>query len=346
MLSHPHFGLVHKVRLLDPGYDSDLVFALYYRIGDNSIRLKMIRKSKATIEDRDRLIVDRNDGTSFADFECTYLHAVKGKVDEQNDNVACVFATNGPYIYKVVYERNTFAGLIFKSRTKYELFSDNHPIKVAFNDKYIAVITTKASTQKTKLLIYRDTNKDGSRYLYSGIHLDQLSYMPSSDFDLKITNDDYLILTVNKGKSIIYQYKIRDLKIRVNNVEDLDDLESNYIRFNQGTDYKSNIVPFKYFFVHLSNQKNGGLEAGGNLLGWIMLIIFVTGTILYSILIQRDIYKAQDKIRDSGVGNNFDKSYVHDESIVGLKDDVDDDGYANRDGDSYGSNGSSGDVKF
>jgi hypothetical protein len=64
--------IVHKIRLLDPGFDTDLIFALYYRIGDNSIRLKMIRKSTATIEDRDRLIVDRNDGTSFADFECEY----------------------------------------------------------------------------------------------------------------------------------------------------------------------------------------------------------------------------------------------------------------------------------
>ena len=97
----------------------------------------MIRKSTATIEDRDRLIVDKNDGTSFADFECEYLPKVKGKTDEKEDLVACVFATNGPYVYKVVYERNVYSGLIFKSRTKYELFSDNHPHKVTFNDKYL-----------------------------------------------------------------------------------------------------------------------------------------------------------------------------------------------------------------
>lgn len=64
--------IVHKIRLLDPGKDTNLIFALYYRIGDNNIRLKMINKQKAEIEDRDRLIVDRNDGTSFADFECEY----------------------------------------------------------------------------------------------------------------------------------------------------------------------------------------------------------------------------------------------------------------------------------
>lgn len=150
--------LVHKIRLLDPGFDTDLVFALYYKIGDNSIRLKMIRKSTSTIEDRDRLIVDRNDGTSFADFECEYQHKVKGKTNEQEDTVACIFATNGPFIYKVVYERNIYAGLIFKSRTKYELFGDNYPVKVAFNDKYIAVITAKSSTSQSKLLIYRDEN--------------------------------------------------------------------------------------------------------------------------------------------------------------------------------------------
>lgn len=307
----------------------------------------MIKKSTASIEDRDRLIVDRNDGTSFADFECEYLPKEKGKVNEVEDHVACVFATNGPYIYKVVYERNVFAGLIFKSRTKYELFSDNHPVKVTFNDKYIAVVTTKASNTKTKLLIYRDFNNDGSRYLYAGIDLDMLSTMPSSDFDMKITNDDYLIITINDGSKIVFQYHIRDLKIQVNDVDGLNDFKTNYIKFNDGSDYPANKVPFKYFFVHLSNQRGDGLETGGSIWGWVALIVFLVATIGYSIYIKRRIGKQQDLIRDSGVRNNdFDKSMVHDESIVGLKDDVDDDGYGNRDGDSFGSGGSSGDVKF
>lgn len=306
----------------------------------------MIRKSTATIEDRDRLIVDRNDGTSFADFECEYLPATKGKVDENSDLVSCVFATNGPYLYKVVYERNVYAGLIFKSRTKYELFSDNHPVKVTFNDKYIAVVTTKASNKMTKLLVYRDSNKDGSRYLYAGIDLNELSTMPSEDYDIKITNDDYLIVTVNNESKMVLQYYLRDFKIEVTNVKGLDDLEANYIKFNQGSDYKANKVPFKYFFVHLSNQKDGALEAGGNIWGWISLIAFIVGTIAYSISIKRNINKKNDLIRDSGVDSEFDKSVVHDESIVGLKEDIDGDGYGNHEADSFGSEGSSGDVKF
>jgi hypothetical protein len=323
-----------------------LVFALYYRIGDNSIRLKMIRKSKAVIEDRDRLIVDRNDGTSFADFECSYLHHKKGVVNEKEDLVACVFATNGPFIYKVVYERNIYAGLIFKSRTQYELFSDNSPIKVAFNNKYIAVITQKASDAKAKLLIYRDGHKDGSRYLYAGIDLDELSSMPPSDFDLKLTDDDYLMVTINDGSSIVYKYHVRDLKIQVNNVAALENFEENYIRFNKGSDYPDNKVPFKYFFVHLSNQKGDGIDTGGSLWGWIALILFVVATVAYSYKIRRNIGKSKDLIRDSGVRNNdFDKSMVHDESIVGLNESVNDDAYGAEDGDSYGS-GSSGDVQF
>jgi hypothetical protein len=229
--------LVHKIRLLDPGYDTDLVFALYYKIGDNSIRLKMIRKSTATIEDRDRLIVDRNDGTSFADFECEYQHKVKGKTNEQEDTVACIFATNGPFVYKVVYERNIYAGLIFKSRTKYELFGDNYPVKVAFNDKYIAVVTAKSSTSQSKLLIYRDENQYGSKYLYSGIDLDKLSTLPVKNFDLILTNDDYLLVTINDQKNIIYQWHVRDLKIEVLDVNGLDDLKKNYVRINAGTEY-------------------------------------------------------------------------------------------------------------
>jgi len=77
------------------------------------------------------------------------------------------------------------------------------------------------------------------------------------------------------------------------------------------------------------------------------LITFVALTILYAIYIKRNINKKKNLIRDSGVKNNaLDRSVIHDESIVGLKDDIDNDGYGNQDGDSYGSNGSSGDVKF
>jgi hypothetical protein len=261
----------------------------------------MIRKSTATIEDRDRLIVDKNDGTSFADFECEYLPKVKGKTDEKEDLVACVFATNGPYVYKVVYERNVYSGLIFKSRTKYELFSDNHPHKVTFNDKYIAVVTTKASNRRPKLLIYRDINSNGSGYLYSGIDLDKLTNMPASDFDLKLTNDDYLLVTINNENKLLYQYHIRDLKIEVNDVKALEDLKKNQIVFNTGSDFPENRVPFKWFFVHLSLQRDSGLDAGGNLWGWVMLIFFIVATVITSIKIRRDINKQSDLIRDSGV---------------------------------------------
>jgi hypothetical protein len=230
---------VHKIRLLDPGQGAQ-IFALYYRIGDSSIRLKMINKEKAEIEDRDRLVVDRNDGTSLADFECEYQYKTPGVVDEINDTVACVFATYGPYIYKVIYERNIYAGLIFKSRSKYQLFSDNIPKKVVFNDKYIAVVTTKASTDQTKVLIYRDDKQDGSMFLYAGIDVDQITNLPAGDFDLKLTNDDYLIITINNQKDIVFSYHIRSLKIKVDDVKGLDNLDQNYIKFNAGTDYAEN----------------------------------------------------------------------------------------------------------
>lgn len=303
----------------------------------------MINKQKAEIEDRDRLIVDRNDGTSFADFECEYQYKTKGKTNEVEDTVACVFATNGPYLYKVIYDRNLFAGLIFKSRTRYQLFSDNVPKKVAFNDKFIAVVCSKASTEQAKVLIYRDSNSDGSMFLYAGIDVDQLTNLPASDFDLKLTNDDYLLITINNKQQVIYSYHIRSLKIKVDSVSGLDKFKDNYIKFNQGSDYAENVLPFKYFFVHLSNQKAMSLEAGGSMLGWLALLVFIALTVLYAMRIRKNINKNQDLIRDSGIkyDGKDDKSMVHDESIVGLRQDED----AEIDSESLGS-GSAGNVKF
>lgn len=294
----------------------------------------MIRKSTASIEDRDRLIIDRNDGTSLADFQCKYVPEVPGKVDEVKDKVTCVFATNGPYLYKVTYERNTYAGLIFKTRTKYELFSDNHPEKVAFNDKYIAVIATKATNERTNLLVYRDSKKNGSSYLYAGIDLNKISNMPTEEYDFKITEDDHLIITINNKESMVFRYHIRDLKIRVNNVEALSkDLWKNHVRFNRGSDYKSNIMPFKYFFEHLNNQRKRGMDTGGSLRGWILLIAFVILTIYIAYTTSKDITKAKNKIRDSGVDvEQYGQSVIHDESIVGLTDDNFNDGYATSSG--------------
>jgi len=142
---------------------------------------------------------------------------------------------------------------------------------------------------------------------------------------------------------VIYSYHIRSLKIKVDSVSGLDSLNDNYIKFNQGSDYPENVVPFKYFFVHLSNQKAMKLEAGGSMLGWLALLVFVALTVFYSMRLRRNITKNQDMIRDSGVkyDGQDDKSMLHDESIVGLRHDED----AEIDSESLGS-GSAGNVKF
>lgn len=90
---------------------------------------------------------------------------------------------------------------------------------------------------------------------------------------------------------MIYSYHIRSLKIKVDSVSGLDSLKENYIKFNQGSDYPENVLPFKYFFVHLSNQKAFSLETGGSMLGWLALLVFVALTVIYSLKIRKSINK-------------------------------------------------------
>jgi len=294
--------LVHKARILDPSKDSKLLFILYYRYGDDCIRLKMVKKQKREIEDRQRLIVDRSDGTSFADFDCIYMYnKTNGVEDPIYDRVACSFATNGPYVYKVIYERNIYAGLIFKNRFRYELYEDNYPIKIAMNLKYIAVICKRAESAKPTLLIYRDHNLNGSKYLYGGGYLDQLKGYPAEDLDLLITKDNQVMITVNSKEGILFSIQISDMTIKVNNKKDLDDIENQVFVFNEKSRYKTSVVPLKYVFVHLSNQKLTQTLVGGSLIGWLLLLAFIAGTVLLAWFIRKDIKKSEQKVMDSGI---------------------------------------------
>lgn len=294
--------------MLDPSSSAKFIFVLYYRIGDNVIRLKLIKKGVREMEDRERLVVDKSDGTSLADFECIYLQNVKGKIDDKLDKVSCVFATNGPYVYKVIYQRNFYAGLIFKDRQRYEIFADNYPIKVAMNTKYFAVLTKRASDDRPRILVYRDVAKNGSKYLYCGLKLDhyddtlkELTHMPAKDIDFKITDDDVLLVTTNKGSSLVKKFQLADLEVVVKNTEELDNFDKNVLIFNEDSDYQNNVVPFKYLFVHLSMQKPLGTALGGSLFGWVMLISFVLATLVLAYLIRKNIIDTKNEIRDSGV---------------------------------------------
>lgn len=306
--------------MIDPSPEEKFVFVLYYRIGDNVIRLKLIKKGVREMEDRERLVVDKSDGTSLADFECMYKRNTPGKIDENLDQVVCVFATNGPFVYRVVYQRNHFAGLIFKDRQRYEMFGDNFPIKVAMNEKYFAVLTKRASDEKPRVLVYRDLNQNGSKFVYCGFKLDkyddnlkELTNMPTKDIDFKITEDDFLLITTNKGNSLVKRFQLGDLKVVVKNAKDLDDYDKNVLIFNEDSDVMNNVIPFKYIFTHISQQRPLGTQLGGSLFGWVMLISFIVGTLFLAFMIRRDITNTKKKIQDSGIDYKKEAAEANDE---------------------------------
>jgi hypothetical protein len=286
----------------------------------------MVKKKTRAVEDRQRLIVDRSDGTSFADFDCIYMPKTPGKFDKIYDKVGCVFATNGPYIYKVVYERNQYAGLIFKNRFRYEIFEDFYPIKTTLNLKYIAVIAKRASNASAAVLIYRDQNLRGSRYLYGGINLEQLSSYPADIMEMALTDDDKLLITINNEESLVFSIQLSDMTITVKSKSKLDDLNKQFFLFNEGMNYPKSYVPLKYVFVHLSNQRAEQTELGGSLAGWIVLLLFLVGTLVLAWFIRKDIKKSEQKVRDSGIGHDdepteekaslsFDDSFNYNDSI-------------------------------
>lgn len=294
--------------MLDPSPESQFIFVMYYRIGDNVIRLKMVKKGVREMEDRERLVVDKSDGTSLADFECIYVPKEKGKINDKLDQVSCVFATNGPFVYKVDYERNFYAGLIFKDRQRYEMFADNYPVKVAMNSKYFAVLTKRASDDRPRLLVYRDVANNGSKYLFCGFKIDkfneqikELTNMPAKDIDFKITDDDILLITTNKGNSLVKRFQLSDLEVQVNNAKELEEFDNNALIFNEDSDVQNNVVPFKYIFVHLSMQKPLGTQLGGSLFGWVMLASFIVATLFLAWMIRKDINETKKEIQDSGV---------------------------------------------
>lgn len=292
------------MRLLDPSATSRYIFVLYYRIGDSHVRLKMVRKGIRQMEDRQRLVVDKSDGTSFADFDCQYLYNKPGVVDEKLDQIACVFATNGPFIYKVIYERNFYAGLIFKDRQRYEIFADNYPIKVAMNQRYFAVLTRRALNERPRILVYRDVAQNGSKYLYCGLKLDNytetqaaLTHLQAKYISMQITEDHVLVITTNKGQSVVKRFQLGDLEVQVNDVKNVD----GDLVFNEYTEYPASHIPFNYIFVHRSLQKGDPNMIGGTLLGWCTLLGFILGTLFIGYLIKKDINATKKKIMDSGV---------------------------------------------
>jgi len=66
------------------------------------------------------------------------------------------------FIYKIVYHKNLFTGLMMASKSKYYLSSDTYPLKIISNNLYIVVLAKSPTTGFTYLLIYKDFHKEGS----------------------------------------------------------------------------------------------------------------------------------------------------------------------------------------
>ena len=294
--------------MVDPAVNSDILFVLYSSPGDSDISLKIIRKVTRTIESSDRLIIDRTDGTSLADFDCKYLNRIQQVLNPIYDKVVCAFATHGPYYYKVTYDRNQYAGLIFRERQQFEKYADSTPVKITFNDKFIVVLARSASRDVPMLLVYRDQDKLGSRYLYGGVNLDRkLTEFVLEDLHISITEDDLVLISTNKEGQLITKVQVSDMTVNVTDVNGLDDFTNNFIALNSDSDLPHNTIPAKYVFVWLSDQFREERRLGGSLFEWILLLVFILCVLILALFIKRDILRTKKAIIDSGVQLELDQ---------------------------------------
>lgn len=269
------------------------IYLLFNKKGDNNIRLKMLKRgvNDIPIEDREKLIVDRDDGTNFNDFYCKFAEG----------EIHCVFCNEGPFFYKAKYVKNRFAGLISKKRSKYYNYLDIRPISVHFNDKFIAIIGVSAETSLPRLLIYRDKQKGGSKYLYAGVNLEEFSDRNPHKIKVQVSDEDYVFVTVNQGESLVKKFKISDFVLTPSS-EPLQELKRSAVIFNGGNSGAPEVkIPLSFFYLKRSEQIEVFFDAAMSFKHWLVLLFLLTVIVMIVGWIQNRVLRMKKEIKDSGI---------------------------------------------
>ena len=241
---------------------------VYFKPKDSVARVTIVNPLRPETPDpREYFIVVTSDETTMSTFEC---------MPQMGGLITCVFASNGPNLYKIDFVEDPAAGLVQKVKFAYQLFNDNYGVKVVFNRMFFAVMTMSTASGLTRVLIYRNQEQRGSNTLWSGINIDSLTNRPPRDVDIALTDSNNIIFTTNSVFSnatvtLSQIAKIANATITPRTSK-IDELAQERLLVNtKSSDITVTPIPLSHFFLHIDERNGAGKGLGGQF--WILMII-------------------------------------------------------------------------
>lgn len=174
------------------------------------------------------------------------------------------------------------AGLIQTSKSMYQLYDDNYPVKVVLNSKFFVLLTMSPTRGKPRLLMYRYQENNGSNYLWAGLNYESMSDRDISDIDITLLSTDILLVTTNSkfvSQSLMRYFELKTLTIRpkVTDIKELAKINIKLNTINSGNEMT--LVPLSHFFLHKDEQIGGNALKRAEWYHW--LIMGVTFSLLF-----------------------------------------------------------------
>ena len=191
--------------------------------------------------------------------------------------ISCLFASNGPNVYKITFLENDIAGLIQSSKSMYQLFDDNYPVKVVLNSKFFVLLTMSPTNGRPRLLIYRFAENNGSNYLWAGLNYDNMSDRDLSDIDITLLSTDILLVTTNSKfvtPTLMRYFELKSLRIRpkVTDIKELAKINIKWNTLNSGNEMT--LVPMSHLFLHKDEQISGSALKNTEWYHWVIMGVF------------------------------------------------------------------------
>jgi hypothetical protein len=288
------------------------VNVIYFTPKDHKGNVFVIDLVTSAITSSTHSTVVTTDFTVVSAFDCQKKPANDKITMEYID---CVFATHGPFIFRVQLQEDPGVGLVEVTNSplkgKYEMYFDNYALDIRFNDEFFIIMAKSVKSGDNSYLIYRFLDKFGSNYLWYGLDLEKISYNDPKNMDMALTpTNDFIFLSnsfedSNKPTfSKITTLKEAELEVLSTS---FSELQAERIKFNDGQDnIEQSYVPLAKFFLHADEQN--GLFGEKTLTWWHWALLLSTAAVVYGYLVW-SWKREQDRrrrIREEILCNNLD----------------------------------------
>lgn len=266
------------VKLMKMVKSSTRVNVIYFTPKDHKGNVFIIDLLTSSISSSTHSTVVTTDYTVVSAFDCQKKPASDKITMEYID---CVFATHGPYIFRVQLKEDPGIGLVevtnspFKGR--YEMFFDNTALDVKFNDNFFVILGKSLKSGDNSLLIYRFLDKFGSNYLWYGIDLEKISFNEPRNMDMILLPSNELIFLTNSFEdsnkpTLSKTVTLREAELEVFTTS-LTSLSGERIKFNEGQiNIEQSYVQISNFFLHEDEQKSAFNFSTNKWWYWVILL--------------------------------------------------------------------------